>query len=46
MNWFRRALSGALTAVTLFTTALAPLPALAAEGWPEDDLAVYVDALP
>ena len=46
MKWFRRALSGALTAVTLLTTVLAPLPALASEGWSEDDLAVYVDALP
>lgn len=46
MNWFRRALSGALTAVTLLNTVLAPLPALAAEGRPEDDLAVYVDTLP
>ena len=46
MKWIRRALSGALTAVTMFTTVFSPLPALAAEGWPEDDLAVYVDALP
>ena len=46
MKWIRRALSGALTAVTMFTTVFSPLPALAAEGWPENDLAVYVDALP
>lgn len=46
MKWIRKALSGALTAVTLFTTVFSPLPALAADGWPENDLAVYVDALP
>lgn len=45
-KWFKKAVSSMLTAVTLFTTVITPVPALAADEWPEDDLAAYVDALP
>lgn len=44
-KWLRKAVSGVLTAVTLLSS-LAPLPAMAAEFSPEDDLGVYVEALP
>ena len=43
---FRQALSGALTLVTLFTTVLSPLSAMAEEVKPEDDLTAYVETLP
>ena len=45
-KWFKKAVSSMLTAVTLFTTVITPMPALAADEWSADDLAAYVDALP
>lgn len=45
-KWFKKAVSGMLTAVTLLTSVVAPIPAMAAEIPPEDTLAAYVSTLP
>ncbi|MCI6767635.1 MAG: SpaA isopeptide-forming pilin-related protein [Porcincola intestinalis] len=45
-KWFKKAVSGMLTAVTLLTSVIAPLPAVAAEISPEEKLAAYVSTLP
>ena len=45
-KWFKKAVSGMLTAVTLLTSVVAPIPAMAAEITPEEELAAYVSALP
>ena len=45
-KWFKKAVSGMLTAVTLLTSVVAPIPAMAAEITPEENLAAYVSALP
>ena len=45
-KFFRQALSGALTLVAMFTTALSPLSAMAEEVKPEDQLTAYVETLP
>lgn len=45
-RWLKRAVSGMLTAVTLFTSAISPMTAMAADGSPKDDLAAYVSSLP
>ena len=46
MKRFKRAISGIMTVLMLISTAGVPIPAYAAASWPEDDLAVYVAALP
>jgi len=45
-RWFKKAVSGMLTVVTLLSTVVAPLPAMAAEISPEEKLAEYVSSLP
>lgn len=45
-KWLKRAMSGVLTAVTLFTSAVSPMTALAADISPEEQLAAYVSSLP
>ena len=46
MKWFNKAMSGLMAVLMLLSVAVVPIPAFAAENWPEDDLSVYVDALP
>lgn len=45
-KWLKRAVSGMLTAVTLFTSAVSPMTAMAADISPEEQLAAYVSSLP
>lgn len=45
-KWFKKAVSGMLTAVTLLTSAISPLTAMAAELSPAEQLAAYVSSLP
>lgn len=45
-KWLKRAVSGVLTAMTLFTSAVSPMTALAADISPEEQLAAYVSSLP
>lgn len=45
-KWFKKAVSGLLTAVTLLTSAVSPLTVMAAEPSPEEQLAAYVSSLP
>lgn len=45
-KWFKKAVSGMLTAVTLLTTAISPITSMAAEVTPEEQLAAYVSSLP
>ena len=46
MKWFNKAMSGLMAVLMLLSVAAFPIPAFAAENWPEYDLSVYVDALP
>ena len=46
MKWFKRATSGIMTVLMLISAVGLSVPAYAADSWPEDDLAVYVAALP
>lgn len=45
-KWLKRAVSGMFTAVTLFTSAVSPMTAMAADISPEEQLAAYVSSLP
>lgn len=45
-RWLKRAVSGMLTAVTLLTSAISPMTAMAADRSTKEDLAAYVSSLP
>lgn len=46
MTWFKRVISSVMTLMMVFSAVGVPIPAFAADTWPENDLTVYVDALP
>lgn len=46
MKWFNKAISGVMAVLMLLSVVAVPIPAFAADDWPENDLALYVTALP